>query len=49
MDYKKLLKEISVELSEAKIMYKQKHFSTMKACLLHMKHLIVEKIERKPS
>ena len=40
MTYEKLIKEISVELSEARAMRKQRHYRTMKACLLHIKHLI---------
>ncbi|MBA7622221.1 hypothetical protein ES703_29595 [subsurface metagenome] len=46
MTSKKLLKEIGIELSEARAMYRGKKWTTMKACLLHIKHLIETNVKR---
>lgn len=40
MTSKKLLKEMGIELSEARAMHRKRKWTTMKACLLHIKHLI---------
>ncbi|MBA7636123.1 hypothetical protein ES703_43738 [subsurface metagenome] len=45
MTNKKLLKEIGVELSEARAMHKQRHYRTMKACLLHIEQLIAKNVK----
>jgi len=45
MTNKKLLKQIGVELSEARAMHKQRHFRTMKACLLHIEQLIATNVK----
>jgi Na+/H+-translocating membrane pyrophosphatase len=45
MTNKKLLKEISVEIREARAMYKQRHYRTMKACLLHIEQLIATNVK----
>ncbi len=45
MTSKQLLKEIGVELSEARAMHKQKHYRTMKACLLHIEQLIAKNVK----
>lgn len=46
MTSKKLLKAIGLELSEARAMYRKRKWTTMKACLLHIKHLIETNIKR---
>ena len=46
MTSKKLLKEIGVELSEARAAYRNKKWNTVKACLLHIKHLIETNVKR---
>ena len=45
MTSKKLLKEIGVELSEARAAYRDKKWNIVKACLLRIKHLIETKIK----
>jgi len=46
MTSKKLLKELGVELSEARAAYRDKKWNIVKACLLHMKHLIETNVKR---
>jgi hypothetical protein len=46
MTSEKLLKQIGIELSEARAMYRRKKWITMKACLLHIKHLIETNIKK---
>ena len=45
MTSKQLLKEIGVELSEARKAYRDKKWNITKACLLHIKHLIEKNIK----
>ena len=46
MTYIKLLKELGVELREARTMRKQKHYKTMRACLVHMMLLIQKQLNK---
>jgi len=46
MTNKKLLKEIGVELSEARAMHRHRHYRTMKACLLRIKDLLETNVKR---
>ncbi len=46
MTSKKLLEEISLELHEAKAAYRDKRWNIVKACLLHIKHLIDKNVKR---
>ncbi len=45
MTYEKLLKEIGVELSEARAMRRKKHYGIMRACLMHIMLLIAKKLD----
>jgi len=45
MTSEKLLKAIGVELSEARAAYRDKKWKIVKACLLHIKHLIETNIK----
>lgn len=49
MTNEKLLREIGVELSEARAMRRQRHFRTMRGCLLHIKYLIGENVRQQPA
>jgi len=46
MTGKKLLIAIGVELSEARAAYRDKKWTIVKACLLHIKHLIDTNVKR---
>jgi len=45
MTNKKLLKEIGVDLSEARAMYRKRKWTTMKACLLHIEQMIATNVK----
>ena len=47
MTYIKLLKEISVELSEAKAAHKAKKWNIMKICLMRIMAIVVQKLEER--